>query len=534
MRTYFMRRCAKMIAGAITKIPAKAGARVFAGVVLAGVVGIVSVSHGYSDSKGAAYVQDSSDYTSFGIDSHDIDRVIEGNIRSLLDSDYVRSLQGRKLLMIADIANKTDEDIDVELMARKLARAMRKSGKFTLTNAIAGSGAKADKTINDSRKLTKDPRFNQYTTQEQGSLEAPELSLSGKIVQRAKRLGEVTRLDYMFLLTLSDLKSGKVLWDHEEIISKVADASVSKEITRQNEAKQKAQNLQALREQCRREKPEACETLFQKKDMQGLQRLCNEKVGLACMFVGHHFESKNDMSQAKLWHHKGCELGNVYSCSQLGIIYDNERNYTQAFMFYATACVGGYMESCANLGNLYQKGQGVEQNGAMALELYVKACEGKEEFGCFNAGVMYGFGKAGVEKDFIKARSYYHKACELGGAEACFNLGVMYENGGGGKQDSAKALDLYEKACDLGNGFGCNNAGNLYYNKQQYGKARKLTEKGCELNNGTACYNLALGYHNGEGARQDYKQAKELYGKACDLGYQDGCEWYKKLRDAGY
>ena len=58
-------------------------------------------------------------------------------------------------------------------MARKLARALRKSGKFTLTNAIAGSGAKADRFIKDSRKLTKDPTYNQYTTHEQDTLQAP-------------------------------------------------------------------------------------------------------------------------------------------------------------------------------------------------------------------------------------------------------------------------------------------------------------------------------------------------------------------------
>lgn len=485
---------------------------------------------GCGGSKNASYVKDSSDYVSFGIDYHDIDKVIEKNIRSLLSSQYVRTMQGKKLLVIADIANETSEDIDVELVARKLAREMRKTQKFTLTNAISGSGAKSDRMIKESRKLTEDSSFNQHTTIENGTLEAPELSLSGKFVQRNKKIGKITRLDYIFLLTLSDIKSGKVLWDHEEIISKVTDSNVSSEMERQSEDKK----LIALREQCKNEEEEACGTLFEQGDIKGLQKLCDENTSLACFFAGLYFVSQNDNSSAKHYYHKACELNSIYSCGKLGVLYDKSKNYTQAFKFYTKACDGGYMSVCDLLGLLYEKGQGVKQNGAKALELYSKVCESGENKSCYNVGLTYYFGNAGVKKDYTKARSYYTKACELDVPMACFNLGYMYANGKGGKKDETKALDLYEKACDLGYGGGCGNAGALYSNKQQYGKARKLYEKGCELDNEVACYNLAVLHHNGQGARQDFTKAKELYGKACDLGYQNGCEWYKQLRDAGY
>lgn len=485
---------------------------------------------GCGGSKNASYVKDSSDYVSFGIDYHDIDRVIEKNIRSLLNSQYVRTMQGKKLLVIADIVNETSEDIDVELVARKLAREMRKTQKFTLTNAISGSGAKSDRMIKDSRKLTQDSSFNQRTTIENGTLEAPELSLSGKFVQRNKKIGKITRLDYIFLLTLSDIKSGKVLWDHEEIISKVTDSNISSEMERQSEDKK----LLALREQCKNDDEEACRTLFEKGDIEWLKSACERQVGYACWAAGKHYYENNDIKQAMLWYQKGCDADNLFSCNNLGVNYYDMKNYTQAFKFFTKACDGGDMVACNNLGFLYQNGQGAKQNGAKALELYSKACESGEGLGCANAGGMYYSGNAGVKKDYAKAKSYYTKACELDDAQACYNLGFMYENGEGGKKDSAKALDLYEKACDLGDRAGCNNAGVLYDSKQQYGKARKLYEKGCELDNEVACKNLAAMYYNGQGARQDFEKAKELFGKACDLGYQDGCEWYKELRDAGY
>lgn len=169
-----------------------------------------------------------------------------------------------------------------------------------------------------------------------------------------------------------------------------------------------------------------------------------------------------------------------------------------------------------------------------AFRFFTKACEGGSAHGCGNAGVMYYFGNAGVKKDFIKARSYYAKGCELNDTQSCHNLGAMYANGEGGAKDEIKALDMLEKACGLDFGNGCQNAGFWYADRQQYDKARKPYEKGCELGGAKACYNLAALYHDGVGARQNFKKAKEFAGKACDLGYQDGCEAYKQLKNAGY
>lgn len=171
--------------------------------------------------KAARYVNDSSDYTSFGIDLHDIDSVIANNTKSLLQSSYVKEMKSKKLLAISNIINQTHEDIDMEFVSRKFVRSIRQSNKFTLTNAIAGSGATTEQMIATSRDLINNPMYNQRTTQENGTLEAPELALSGRIIERKKTIDKIQRVDYMFLFVLTDLKSGKVLWDNEEIISKV-------------------------------------------------------------------------------------------------------------------------------------------------------------------------------------------------------------------------------------------------------------------------------------------------------------------------
>lgn len=68
------------------------------------------------------YITDSSDYTSFGIDYHDIENMLDDNVKSFLGSDFVKNLEGKKVLAISDIENLTDDDIDTELLSRKFAR----------------------------------------------------------------------------------------------------------------------------------------------------------------------------------------------------------------------------------------------------------------------------------------------------------------------------------------------------------------------------------------------------------------------------
>lgn len=45
---------------------------------------------------------------------------------------------------------------------------------------------------------------------------------------------------------------------------------------------------------------------------------------------------------------------------------------------------------------------------------------------------------------------------------------------------------------------------------------------------------LGIIYKEGDGAPQDYKKAKEWYGKACDNGRQDSCDAYKDLNQRGF
>jgi PBP1b-binding outer membrane lipoprotein LpoB len=51
---------------------------------------------------------------------------------------------------------------------------------------------------------------------------APDMSLSGKIIQRnTSDGGSGQRVDYYFMLTITDIKSGLAFWEGQEVVKKI-------------------------------------------------------------------------------------------------------------------------------------------------------------------------------------------------------------------------------------------------------------------------------------------------------------------------
>lgn len=236
-----------------------------------------------SSAKTPHYITDSKRFSSMGIDRHDLESIVEKSTKSLLESSAIAELKGRKVLAISNIANNTQDDIDVEFLSRSLARTLRKSKKITLTNAIAGSGAKTDELILDSRKLTDDERFDQYTTQERGTLLAPDLSLSGKIIERRKNVGDHVRVDYDFLFVLSDVRSGGVVWDGEWHISKLIEKTQIVKFGKLGAGSCESGDIQA----CAQEAQSALESGDYEKTKKLLDTACDLGSKEACENLAH-------------------------------------------------------------------------------------------------------------------------------------------------------------------------------------------------------------------------------------------------------
>lgn len=159
---------------------------------------------------------------SLGLDREDFESAAETMIQSMLsDPAFVSIAPGqRKVVAIGRVVNDTPQRIDTEKLTAKITSALRRSGKFVLTSAVAAGGA-LDSMSEDVRELRDNSEFNQKTIAKSGTLVAPDFSLAGKIRQDNVKLanGKV-QVEYFFLLRMTDLNSGLVYWEDEQTIDK--------------------------------------------------------------------------------------------------------------------------------------------------------------------------------------------------------------------------------------------------------------------------------------------------------------------------
>lgn len=171
----------------------------------------------YTDNSG---IINQGSTVTMGLSNEDFEIAAEAMINSLLSDPAFKNQNLRKVVAMGRIVNDTTLRLDTQKLTRKITQAMRKSGKFILTSAVASGGA-LDSMSEDIRELRENDEFNQNTIAKKGTLIAPDFSLFGKIRQDNIKLsnGNV-KVEYLFLLGLTDLNSGLVYWEDEKTINK--------------------------------------------------------------------------------------------------------------------------------------------------------------------------------------------------------------------------------------------------------------------------------------------------------------------------
>ncbi|MBM0636551.1 penicillin-binding protein activator LpoB [Campylobacter sp. VicNov18] len=174
----------------------------------------------YTDGKATQVKK--GDALSLGLDREDFENTAQTMIMSMLSDEAFANIKPgtRKVLAMGRIVNDTPQRIDTDKLTAKITSALRKSGKFILTSAVAAGGA-IDSMSEDVRKLRDNDEFDQKTIAKKGTLISPDFSLTGKIRQDNVKLsnGKI-QVEYFFLLRLTDLNSGLVYWEDEQTIDK--------------------------------------------------------------------------------------------------------------------------------------------------------------------------------------------------------------------------------------------------------------------------------------------------------------------------
>ena len=156
-----------------------------------------------------------------GLDYRDFEESAAYLVSSMISSGAVNHPKGgRYILAISSMLNDTMQRIDTDQLVKKIRVELLRSGKVVVTTAVGINGAEDNMTYS-ARQLRGNAEFDQSRVARKGRLQAPDLSLSGKIVQRNNTLSSgKTQSDYYFMLSLTDINTGLALWEDETVIGK--------------------------------------------------------------------------------------------------------------------------------------------------------------------------------------------------------------------------------------------------------------------------------------------------------------------------
>ena len=156
-----------------------------------------------------------------GIDYRDFDYTAQNMIASMLETGCLNKPDGgRYVIAIGRIKNDTNQFFDTDQLMKTIRVELLRSGKAAITTAVGINGPE-DAMSSQTRQLRADAEFNQNTIAGQGQMIAPDLSISGKLLQQNLRISNSkTQIEYYFQLSLTDLKTGVAIWEDQQRIVK--------------------------------------------------------------------------------------------------------------------------------------------------------------------------------------------------------------------------------------------------------------------------------------------------------------------------
>ena len=160
--------------------------------------------------------------TTLGLDYRDFQYAAEQAVDSFLSSPLSRKPGSTApwVMAISRMINDTALNIDTDQLIKKIRVDLLNSGRVIVTTAVGLEGPE-DPLSAKTRELQDSKLFNQDTVAKDGTMVAPELSLSGKIIQRANRIDDKQQVDYYFQLTATNIETGLAYWEFEQVIAKL-------------------------------------------------------------------------------------------------------------------------------------------------------------------------------------------------------------------------------------------------------------------------------------------------------------------------
>jgi uncharacterized protein (TIGR02722 family) len=148
--------------------------------------------------------------------STDLQMIAESMTRSLAQSGI---LQGRPVVQVYDVKNKTSEYIDTREITTSIKTQLMKSG----TARFASDNTQMQSQVDQLKLQNQSGLYKQNTVAKTGNMVAAKYRLEGSISSIVKRSSDYKDVFYKFSLQLIDVESGLAEWMDEKEIRKTTE-----------------------------------------------------------------------------------------------------------------------------------------------------------------------------------------------------------------------------------------------------------------------------------------------------------------------
>lgn len=130
------------------------------------------------------------------------------------------------VIAIGRVTNDTMQRFDTDILVKKIRTDLVNSGRAQVTTALKSNASAEDNVTHDVRNLRGDVEYDAATIVGGGTLVAPNMSLTGKMIQRNFHIdtcwlcSSKERVEYYLQLTLTDVRTGLSVWEDEQPIVK--------------------------------------------------------------------------------------------------------------------------------------------------------------------------------------------------------------------------------------------------------------------------------------------------------------------------
>lgn len=146
---------------------------------------------------------------------NDMQLIAKTLVESLTEFERVKSFEGRPVVMLTKVGNRTSEHIDVKMLTDKIRTSLIKSGRFRFS----------DKATRDELKEEYDYQSSEYvdakTAAKKGRQLGADFIINGDIGSNIQQVGRDKVVYYKVTLNLVDVETNIIEWSDEREVRKI-------------------------------------------------------------------------------------------------------------------------------------------------------------------------------------------------------------------------------------------------------------------------------------------------------------------------